>query len=100
MKQILAAALCLTTSTAAVAPPPATWRLDFYHTGGPKLEVFSVDRIVVEPLPWSGPAGKDVDPARLGSYRFEVRDPSVETLLARGNSPIIDEWMTTAEAST
>ena len=99
MKQTFAAAVWLSASAAAVAPPAATWRLDFYHTGGPKLEVFSVDRIVVEPLPWSGPAGKDVDPARLGSYRFEIRDPSGEVLFARGYSPIFAEWMTTAEAS-
>jgi len=101
MKQILAAALCLTASTAAVAPPPATWRLDFYHTGGPKLEAFSLDKVVVEPLSWSGPAGKDIDPARMGSYRFELRDPSGgEVLFARGYSPIFAEWITTAEAET
>ena len=99
MKQTFAAALWLSASAAAVAPAPATWRLDYYHTGGPRLEVFSVDKIVVEPLPWAGPAGKDIDPAKLGSYRFEIRDPSGEVLFARGYSPIFAEWMTTAEAS-
>ena len=98
MKQILAAALCLTASTAAVAPAPATWRLDFYHTGGPGIEVFSVDKVVVEPLPWSGPPGKDTDPQRFGTYRFELRDSSGEVLFARGYSPIFAEWMTTEEA--
>ena len=29
-------------------------RLDYYHTGDASQEVFSVDRVVIEPLPWPG----------------------------------------------
>ncbi|HEX8090431.1 MAG TPA: hypothetical protein VF762_16350, partial [Blastocatellia bacterium] len=31
---------------------PATMRLDYYHTGNASQEMFSVDRVVMEPLPW------------------------------------------------
>ena len=43
----------------AAAPPP-TMRVDYYHTGNDKEERFSLDRVVVEPLPWPGnPAQAD-----------------------------------------
>ena len=29
-------------------------RLDFSHTGGQGAEIFAVERIVIEPLPWPG----------------------------------------------
>ena len=29
-----------------------TMRVDYYHSGNEKQESFSLDRIVVEPLPW------------------------------------------------
>src|SRR5512140_868744 len=78
---------------------PATWRLDFYHTGGPKkLEIFSVDRVVVEPLPWPGAPAAAIDPSGFGNYKFEVRAADGRVLFARGYSPIFAEWMTTEEA--
>jgi len=39
--------LCAVTKAA-----PATMRLDYFHIGDAKHEVFSVDRVVIEPLPW------------------------------------------------
>ena len=50
----------------AVAAPlhaaaPATMRVDYYHTGNDKDESFSLDRVVVEPLPWPGNPAKNVD---------------------------------------
>ncbi|HEX2723021.1 MAG TPA: M64 family metallopeptidase [Gemmatimonadaceae bacterium] len=98
MKRFLAAALCLAVSTAAVAPPPATWRLDFNHTGGPGVEIFSLDKIFVEPLPWSGHPGNNLDRTGFGTYRFEVRDTDGRVLFSRGYSPIFAEWITTVEA--
>src|SRR6185295_3775129 len=37
---------------AALAAAPATFRLDYFHTGDAHEERFSLDRVVVEPLPW------------------------------------------------
>ena len=37
-----------------VAAAPATMRVDYYHSGNDKQEYFSLDRIVIEPLPWPG----------------------------------------------
>ena len=45
----IAAALVLLTFSAPRAQEPAhTWRVDFYQTGGPGVEAYSLDRIVVE----------------------------------------------------
>lgn len=99
-KQTFAAAFCLIVEAAPVAAPPATWRLDFYHTGGKNGEVFSVDRIVVEPLSWPGSRKNDVDRTGFGSYFFELRDTTGKVLFSRGYSPIYAEWLTTDEAAT
>ena len=80
---------------------PQTMRLDYYHTGNSKQEVFSVDRIVIEPLPWPGDLNKTVDDSNLGKYLFEVRDPkSGRMLYSRGFASIFGEWETTDEAAT
>lgn len=83
------------------AQPAATptWRLDYYHTGGPGLEAFSLDRVVVEPLPFPGSKAGFVDPEMTGGYRFEVRDAVGKVLYARGFSSIFAEWITTEEAA-
>ena len=53
IKPILAlSALFLFVSSAVAAAP--TMRVDYYHTGDASQEVFSVDRVVIEPLPWPG----------------------------------------------
>ena len=91
----------------APADTPATWRLDYFHTGGPKsddpdgsLEIFAVDRVVVEPLPWPGPLDPEgrLDTSGTGLYRFEVRSADGEPLYSRGFNSIFGEWETTAEA--
>src|SRR5687768_17249959 len=99
MKSFVMAAVWLAAESAVVASPPATWRLDFFHTGGQSGEVFSTDRIVVEPLRWPG-AANHVDSSGFGSYRFEVRDTTGKVLHSRGYSPIYAEWVTTAEATS
>jgi hypothetical protein len=73
-------------------------RLDFFHTGGQGTEVFAVDRIVVEPLPWPGSLDRAIDDSNLGTYRFEVRDPTGRLLYSRGFASIYAEWESTAEA--
>jgi len=49
---------------------PGTMRLDYFHTGNSTQEIFSVDRIVLEPLPWPGNPAKLLDDTNLGAYFF------------------------------
>src|SRR6185369_7823311 len=98
MKAIIGVvALALLASPAAAAPK--TMRVDYYHTGNEKEERFSLDRVVVEPLPWAGNPSKPIDTTNRGKYFFEVIDAaSGRTLYSRGFSSIYGEWETTAEA--
>jgi hypothetical protein len=83
------------------AAPAATMRLDYYHTGGRGQEIFSVDRIIIEPLPWAGNPQRSIDSTNRGTYFFEVRDSvSKRVLYSRGFSSIYGEWITTADAKT
>ena len=80
---------------------PRTMRLDYFNTGNSTQELFSVDRIVIEPLPWPGDPAKSLDDTNLGAYFFEVRDKGDGHLLySRGFSSIFGEWVTTDEAKT
>lgn len=90
-------AICSLKTFAAAAPK--TMRLDFYHTGNAAQELFSVDRIVLEPLPWPGNPQRAIDETNLGKYLFEVRDQKTNRLLySRGFASIYGEWETTDEA--
>jgi hypothetical protein len=76
-----------------------TMRMDYYHTGDANHETFSLDRIVVEPLPWPGDPAKNIDESNLGTYLFEIHDQKTDQLLySRGFSTIYAEWKTTDEA--
>ncbi len=100
MKITLSAILLLFTAGAALAAPP-TMRLDYYHTGTATEEVFSLDRLVMEPLPWPGDLRKAIDDTNLGKYLFEVRDQKTNRLLySRGFASIYGEWETTDEAKS
>ena len=97
-KSILLLTVLFCLSLAAFAAP-ATMRLDYYHTGDTTHELFSVDRIVIEPLPWPGDMAKTIDDTNLGNYFFEVRDQaSGRVLYSRGFSSVYGEWITTEEA--
>jgi hypothetical protein len=79
--------------------PPHTMRVDYYHTGDVSHEVFSLDRVVLEPLPWPGNPDRPVDETNLGKYIFEVRDKATNRLLySRGFASVYGEWETTDEA--
>jgi len=92
------AALLLLLSSASAAE---TMRLDYYHTGDATSEVFSVDRIVIEPLPWPGASNQAIDRSNLGKYYFEVRDFTTNQIVySRGFASIFGEWETTDEAKT
>jgi len=76
-------------------------RLDFYHTGNATQELFSVDKIVLEPLPWPGNPQRAIDETNLGKYLFEVRDRATNRLMySRGFASIYGEWETTDEAKS
>ncbi len=93
-------AIILFYSVLALAAPQ-TMRLDYFHTGNATQEMFSFDRVVLEPLPWPGDLRKNIDDSNLGKYQFEVRDRSTNRLLySRGFSSVYGEWETTAEAKT
>jgi len=77
-----------------------TLRVDFYHTGHAKQEIFSLDRVVIEPLTWPGSAVQTLDNLNRGKYRFIVKDKkSDKVLFTRSFSSIYGEWETTNEAT-
>src|SRR5262245_6143162 len=91
-------AMSLLTTTAR-ADTPRTMRLDYFHTGDASGETFSLDRVVLEPLPWPGNPRKAVDDTNLGKYFFEVVDRGTNRVLySRGFASIFGEWETTGEA--
>src|SRR5215510_995264 len=96
MRIVFAISIWLSASLASAA---STMRVDFYHTGNAKEERFSLDRVVVEPLPWPGNPSRPIDGTNRGKYFFEVIDSVSQTVLfSRGFSSIYGEWETTAEA--
>ncbi|MDQ3262301.1 MAG: IgA Peptidase M64 [Myxococcota bacterium] len=92
------------TSLAAAPPAPAapkTMRVDYFHAGTATEETFSLDRVVLEPLPWPGNPDRALDDSGYGKYRFEVKDAqSGKVHYSRGFASIYGEWETTAEAKT
>jgi hypothetical protein len=92
-------ALLVALVLAAPAQPPRTFRIDYFHTGTASDERFAVDRLVVEPLPWSGNPARPLDDTNLGRYFFEVRDVATnQVVYSRGFASIYGEWETTEEA--
>ena len=96
MVRILIALLAL---PAAAGATPRTFRVDWFHTGTATEERFSLDRLVLEPLPWPGNPDHPLDDTNSGKYLFEIRDRASNRLLySRGFSSIYGEWETTPEA--
>jgi Peptidase M64 N-terminus len=95
----LFAAVFALVACALAADAPRTMRLDYFHTGNDHQETFSLDRIVLEPLPFPGNPNHLIDDTNLGKYYFEVRDRATNKLLySRGFASIYGEWETTDEA--
>ena len=91
--------LALLMSFAANAENPRTLRVDYYHSGNVNVEMFSLDRVVLEPLQFSGNLNQPVDRTLRGKYSFEVVDPaSGDIAWSRSFSSIYGEWETTGEA--
>src|SRR5438045_2913259 len=81
------------------APSPRTFRVDYFHTGTATEEHFSLERLVLEPLPWPGNPDHPIDDTNSGKYAFEVRDRASDRVLySRGFSSIFGEWEETPEA--
>lgn len=99
MSKILFAFSLLVLLSSFAFGATATMRVDYYHTGNTTREVFSVDRVVIEPLPWPGSPSQSIDASNYGKYFFEVRDQkSRKVLYSRGFASIFGEWETTDEA--
>jgi hypothetical protein len=90
----------LVLSLSVLLAASSTMRLDYYHSGNATMELFSVDRIVIEPVPWPGSPAQTLDETNLGKYLFEVVDRETNRVLfSRGFASIYGEWETTAEAT-
>jgi hypothetical protein len=99
LRCVFATAIFAAVTVAVSAAAPRTMRLDYYHTGTATEERFSLDRVVIEPLPW--PGGKAIDDTNLGKYFFEVVDRATNRpLFSRGFASIYGEWEVTGEAKT
>ena len=95
----IAMALFAGLAAPALAGTPDTLRVDYYHGGDADSEMFSLHRVVREPLPWPGNPAKPIDTLGLGHFLFQVEDPeSGEVLFSRGYSSIFQEWQHTGEA--
>ena len=91
--------ICLLASQPSFADNPKTMRVDFFHTGNSETELFSLDRVVLEPLQFSGNLQQPIDTTHRGKYTFSIVDPdSGEIAWSRSFSSIYGEWETTGEA--
>jgi hypothetical protein len=91
----------LAVCNSAAGESPQTMRLDYFHGGNDRTEMFSLDEVVIEALPWTGNMQQPLDTTLRGKYLFEiVDDASGELSWSRSFSSIYGEWETTAEAHT
>ncbi len=99
MKAIMALTALLWISANAVAEAPPTMRLDYFHSGNHSTEMFSLDEVVIEALPWTGNMQQPIDRTLRGKYLFEIVDEASGAVSwSRSFSSIYGEWETTAEA--
>ena len=101
MKNISATLIALISisATIAAAESPATMRVDYFHTGNDSTEMFSLDQVVLEPLPWTGNMQQPIDKTLRGKYLFEIVDPDSGAIAwSRSFSSVYGEWETTGEA--
>jgi hypothetical protein len=90
---------CLLAAPATFGANPRTMRVDYYHTGNNETEIFSLDRVVLEPLEFSGNLRQPLDKTLRGKYSFEIVDPDTGAVAwSRSFSSIYGEWETTGEA--
>ena len=98
-QSVITLLLGLLLGSFALAESPATLRVDFYHTGNHEMEMFSLDQVVLEPLPWTGNMHQPIDKTLRGKYLFEIVDPdSGKIAWSRSFSSVYGEWETIGEA--
>ena len=86
-------------ATTVFAGTPGTMRVDYFHSGNNTTELFSLDQVVIEPLPWTGNMSQPLDKTSRGKYLFEIVDPeSGDIAWSRSFSSIYGEWETTGES--
>ncbi len=103
----LAAVVCFVAALApafgagpAPASAPATVRLDYSHSGNALTDLYAIERVVIEALPWPGDLSQAIDNTDRGTHKVEVVDAKTGDLLySRGFSTIFGEWRTTEEAN-
>ena len=99
MKKIVYAVFCSILWMSAYAGTPGTMRVDYFHSGNNETEMFSLDQVVIEPLPWTGNMAQPYDKTSRGKYLFEIIDPqSGDIAWSRSFSSIYGEWETTGES--
>ncbi len=89
--------LAALSSPVGAAELPATMRVDFFHSGNQATELFSLDQVVIEALPWPGNLAQPIDQTLRGKYLFEIVGNG-KTAWSRSFSSIYGEWETTSEA--
>lgn len=75
-----------------------TMRMDYFHTGNSKEEMFAVDKVLSDGT-WGGSKKVLIDKLELGPYFFEVIDKETHVLLySRGFANVFGEWQSIPEA--
>jgi len=103
MKKIILPTLLLFASFQAFASfdqwfVNKTLRIDYYHTGNSKQEMYSIDQVKSEPY-WGGSHTFLLDTLYYGKYYFKAFDVETQTpIYGRGYCALFDEWEFTEEA--
>lgn len=75
-----------------------TMRLDYYHSGNDKEEIFSFDELLEEPY-WGGSKVNLIDIFDYGNYFVKIVNIDNDSVLySRGYGSLFGEWQTTNEA--
>jgi hypothetical protein len=99
MRRIVLALVASLLPMTVQSANPQTLRVDYFHSGNSESEMFSLDRVVLEPLPFSGNLAQPTDRTLRGKYAFEVVESnSGDVAWSRSFSSIYGEWETTGEA--
>ena len=103
MKKVILTLLLLLASVQTFASfndwfTDKTLRIDYYHTGNSKNEIYSIDHVRSEPY-WGGSHINLIDTLNSGAYYFKAFDVRTNTLIySRGFCALYDEWQFTEEA--
>jgi hypothetical protein len=75
-----------------------TLRVDYFHTGNSKSELYSIDQVKSEPF-WGGSHITLIDTLNYGEYYFKAFDvKSNKFIYSHGYCALFDEWQFTEEA--